>query len=56
MGAKLAEQFQNVTVTLTVNTQISAHHPFKFTELSVDFVVKELNHLDSRKATGLVII
>ncbi len=53
VGAKLAEQFKNVTVNLTDNTQISAHHLFKFTDMSVDFVVKELNDLDSRKATGL---
>ncbi len=53
VGAKLAEQFQNVTLNFTDNTQISAHHLFKFTDLSVDFVVKELNHLESRKATSL---
>ncbi len=53
VGAKLAEQFQNVMVNPTDKTQISAHHPFKFTDISVDFAVKELNHLDIRKATCL---
>ncbi len=53
VGAKLAEQFQNVMINPTDNTQISAHQTFKFTDISVDFVVKELKRLDSRKATGL---
>ncbi len=53
VGAKLAEQFQNVMVNSTDNTHISAHHPFKFTDISVDYVVRELNHLDSRRSTHL---
>ncbi len=52
MGAKLAEQFKNAMLNLTDNTEISAHHLVKSTDISVDFVVRELNHLDSRKANG----